>query len=307
MNIIKAYGSGWAQVFRNWKLWLLLFATNVLFALTSALPFFKYFNAKIGDSLALDMLLERFDFGIISDFLTNYGFGLSILTNQSAMMIVLYLLLSVFLMGGIVKTAQNPYTAYESGEFWAASARYFWRFFRLTFYFLIIHGLLLFGFVTLLGQVSSGDIRSENTILSYLKIFGVIYLFLMSIVSLIQDYAKIHIVETNPKLISKSILNSLSFVFKNFGRTFFLMLLNAFTLILFYGIFKMMDLNIYANTGFTVFLLFVVGQLFILSRIALKIQNMASDYLMYNSLHSVDEWLATDVTNQPREQSRDFS
>lgn len=292
MSVIKAYSKGWGQVFRNWKMWLLLFAMNVFFALTSALPFNNYFNAKIGDSLALQTLLERFDFGIMSDFLNNYGFGLSILINQSRMMIGLYLLLSVFLMGGIVKTVQNQHNRYHAGEFWGASAQYFWRFLRLTVYFLLIHAVVFAIFATLFFFLSDGmspdNVRSEKTIINALKITGVFYLFTASIVRLVQDYSKIHIVESNTTYIFSSIINGIQIVFKNFFRTFPLMLLNILTLVLFYGIFKLLDLNIYANSWASIFLLFVVGQAFIFSRIALKIHNIAADYRMYQILKTDD-------------------
>ena len=69
MNFITAYISGLKIIFNKGKLWLLLYALNLLFAIFLAYPLSGFLGAKLGHTLAADKLLDTFDFSIANDFI----------------------------------------------------------------------------------------------------------------------------------------------------------------------------------------------------------------------------------------------
>ena len=62
-----------------------------------------------------------------------------------------------------------------------------------------------------------------------------IYLFLATILFMIQDYAKVHIIHHDSNLITRPIRNAFQFVFKNFRKCMGLYLLNLLTFLAFFG------------------------------------------------------------------------
>ena len=125
MNFIAAYTSGLKTIFGKGKLWLLLYALNFLFAIFLAYPLSGFLGNKLGDTLAADKLFDHFDYSIFNDFLIEYWDALSVIANQSIFGLVLYLLLSVFFVGGILNIFKEEGSAYGLVHFWKGGGKYF--------------------------------------------------------------------------------------------------------------------------------------------------------------------------------------
>ena len=280
MNFITAYTSGLKTIFSKGKLWLLLYALNFLFAILLAYPLSGFLGEKLGDTLAADQLFEGFDFAIANDFINQYGDAFGVIMNQSVFGMGLYLLLSVFLVGGILNVLKKEEQSYQLADFWTGGGKYFWRMLRLTIYFFIIQIVVLVAFFMLFSTLTAGGLErfhNEGEIIQRGLIILPFYLLIATIFFMIHDYAKIHVVATDKSLLFQPIRQAFQWVFRNFGQTFLLYLLNLLT----FGILFFIYLQL--NGGTVLLAIFLIGQFFVLARIGSKLLNLASATELYQS------------------------
>lgn len=282
MKFIKAYISGLKATFSKPKMWLLLYVLNFLFAIVLAFPLSSFLGAKFGHTLAADKLLEGFNFTIANDFMNQHGEVIGFILNQSLVALALYLLLSVFLVGGILSIFKNKEASFQSVDFWAGCSTYFWRMLRLTIYFLIFQVIILFLFFTLFSTLTAGGLerfQNESEIAQRGLIILPFYLFFATIFFMVHDYAKVHVVNSSSNgLLFTPIRQAFSFVFKNFKSTFLLYLLNLLTFGFLFFLYLKLD------AGNAIFLTFLIGQFFVITRIGTKMLNLASATDLYQEI-----------------------
>lgn len=278
MNFIAAYTSGLKTIFGKGKLWLLLYALNFLFAIFLAYPLSGLLGRKLGDTLAADKLFERFDYSIFNDFIIEYWDALYVIGNQSIFGVSLYLLLSVFIVGGIL----NIFKEEEDGltNFWKGGGKYFWRMLRMAIYFLAMQIGIFILFFMLFSMLTSGGLErfhNEGEIIRRGLIILPIYLFFATIFFMIHDYAKIHVVATDKGIVFRPILDAFKWVFRNFGQALLLYLVNLLTFAILFFIYLKLD------GGSAILAIFLIGQFFVLGRIGTKLLNLASATELYRS------------------------
>lgn len=291
MKIFKAYLAGWSRAFHLWKLCLLLYILNFLIALISLIPLSSFLSQTVGQSLSLNRSLAKFDYLFLSDFYNTYGEGVQIILNQSIVLVILNFLFSIFLMGGLVASIRKRENKFSFNEFWKNCAYYFGRIFRLTVYFLVFQGILLgILFMLLLANgISPFEVESETELIHHLNVLFTIYLFFATIFFMIQDYAKIHLVYQDKKIIARPIYESFRFVIKNFFHFLFLYLLNVATFFLLCFVYYQLNHLIQPDDMTTITLVFLLGQVFILGRIITKILNLASADHLYRKTILTEE------------------
>jgi len=276
MSIFSAYIEGLKKTFRNGKLWLLLYGLNFLLALLLAYPLSDFLSKKLSTTLAIDKLFNGFDFTIFNDILKKYGDALSVFSSISIFAALLFLLFSVFVVGGILNLFIHHKTSTNLNNFWSGGSKYFWRMLRLTFYFLIIHYLVAFIFQNIYGALTAGGFEnydSEKYLWQVAYVVLPIYLFFATVFFMIHDYAKIHIIHSNKKIIFRPILEAFQFVFKNFGKTLLLYLLNLLTFLIVFFIYWKINGPLGPNS---IGLAFIIGQAFVIFRIGTKLLNLGS-------------------------------
>ena len=294
MSIFSAYMEGLKTTFRNGKLWLLLYGLNFLLALMLAYPLSGFLESKLSTTLPVDKLFNGFDYTIVNDILKKYGDALSVFSNISVLAAMLFLLFSVFAVGGILNvflhhlpTRQAGNTSTKLSNFWNGAGKYFWRMLRLTFYFLIIHVLVAFIFINLYGALTAGGFEkydSEKYLWQVAYVILPIYLFFATIFFMIQDYAKIHIVSSDKKWITQPILDAFRFVFKNFGKTLLLYFLNLLTFLIVFFIYWKINGPLGPNS---ISLAFILGQAFVIFRIGSKLLNLGSAVAWFEGRKSI--------------------
>jgi len=278
MQPIKAYCLGWKALFKSKIMWLFLFTANFLFALIVALPIKTLFNSAAANSLSINESLNRFDFTFLSDILNQYNMSIPIISNQLIMVIALYLLFSILLSGGIIYVFYLN-DKFSFGNFGKGSFKFFWRYLRLSIYFLVIQSLLIYGaykcYVIFSGGLNPFEMESDSSLISAFKIVAPIYMLLFIIVKLIQDLIKIEIIKSDETLLIKPIMSALNTIAKNFFSFLLLYLLNVIVAIGFFAFYFLIK-NLFPISSQTVLPLFILSQLFILCRIALKLVNYKS-------------------------------
>lgn len=301
MNFFIAYLKGIWLAVRKIKMWVLLYFINLLFALLVAIPLYNLLGDKTGSSLAMERMLPDFDYPVYQDFMNEYGDEFSVIMGQSRLIFAFYFFLSIFLVGGILNIFKNHKDKFSFQAFWSGCTVYFWRMLRLTVYFLIVHALVLALFSSLIyfGWFHDGldGVESEVEMVNAVKIIVPIYLIIASFFFMVQDYAKIHVVHKNPNWLFFPFWQSFGIVFKNFLKTYPLYLLNALTFALVFISFWYFRFSNNMDSVATLALTFALGQTFIFSRIGIKMLNLGSATLMYQSIMEkipVDEAITQD-------------
>lgn len=286
--ILKAIRSGGKQTWNYRRIITIVYAMTLIFAALVAYPFKGLLESKAGHSLMVKDLIKGFDYTFLNDFLQNYGEGFLPIIDQSVLVIGLHFICLVFLMGGIIKVLIIAPPKYDRSLFWGAAGQYFWRMLRLTIAFLIIHALVLaaffFLFMTITKGMSPEKLDSELIIVDTLYWLGPVYLLVGGFFFMWQDYSKLFLVRDEHTFAVKAMFDSFFFIAKNFVKTYGLFLLNiALLIILIYGNYllsKLFDIQALS----TIIWSFFLSQVFVISRLMLKIIRLASARWMVHSL-----------------------
>ena len=139
MEIIQTLKNGITQFWQYKRILFILYGVILGAALLIALPIKTYLESHAGHSLMVEDLVKGFDYTFLNDFMTNYGSGLAPIFQQSILIIGLFLVIMIFLIGGILSVYKQQPNEWNSRLFWGESAAYFWRMFRLSIYFITIH------------------------------------------------------------------------------------------------------------------------------------------------------------------------
>lgn len=288
MTILKVIQQGFSQVWQYKRIIGLLYGLTLLLAGVVALPLQSLLESKVGHSLMVDEMMKGFNYTFYTDFMNAYGDGFAPIVNQSLLILFLYVLLFVFLMGGIISTFQNAPKIYHKAIFWGKSAGYFWRMLRLTFYFLIIHGVVLGFFLWLFMKFTKGfaiaELETDEVVFSTLTYLPIAYVIVSAFFYMWHDYAKVILVQENTKWVYQPILSSLRFITKHIAQTYPLYLLNMALLGLVFLINYWVTTSFLVHSTSAVWVSLLITQVFVIIRLGLKLLNLSSANVLFTNL-----------------------
>jgi hypothetical protein len=283
MKVIKSYAKGIKGAAAEGKMLLLLWLFNVLFASVIYVQFSDYLRRVFGASGAAANFLKSLDFNIIFEMLTFEGAGLSTIVSLAMFLALLYGVFSLFISGGILQTlfvrrGDDPAGAADDKRrlapvFFRGAGKFFGRFFRLFLYSLVLWAIaaviMMFPVMTLGAVVQNS---TNEALLFYLGLATVgLGLFLIFLIMMIVDYARVRLVVEDSRAVLKSLLRSIGFVFRRFGKTlalYYLFLLTGAAVIALYWL---VDSLIKTHSAVLILVAFLFGQVFILARAWLKV------------------------------------
>lgn len=280
MILLKALQQGFKQTWRYKTIVFFLYFLTVLLALLVAYPFKNLLESTVGHSMMIADLVKGFDYTFLNDFKNAYGTGLLPIIDQSIAVIVLYLLLFIFLTGGIIATFVQQPKQYNRRIFWEQSAHFFGPFLRLTLYFLIIHGIILgiflFIFYTSSNGLSPFSLENEGTIAINFKRIVPCYILIAAAVFMWQDYTKIFLVQQPQLWIYQALWAALQFLWSTFRQSYGLYLINLGLWALVVWVHYQLTKNIVYQDSLDIWYSFLLSQLFILNRLIVKLINLSS-------------------------------
>ena len=196
-----------------------------------------------------------------------------------------YLLVWTFLSGGILDryARQRPTRAHG---FFAAAGVFFWRFLRLG----VVAGLiywLLFTYVhtwlfTDLYPRMTRDLAVERTAFFWRAGLYVVFGALLVAANVIVDYAKIRTVVEDRRSVIGSLAAALGFIGRHPGRVFGLYALNALVFLLLIAVWAGVAPGA-GGAGLSIWLGFGASQVYVLARLALKLQFLASQTALFQA------------------------
>jgi hypothetical protein len=202
-----------------------------------------------------------------------------------AMALAFYMTSWVFLSGGIIDryARQRPIRTHG---FFAASGVYFFRFLRLA----AIAGLIywwLFAYVRpwLLDEQFANLTRGlsvERTAFLIRVVFYVLFGALLVATSLVVDYAKVRIVVEDRRSAIGALTASVRFIRHHGRQVLALYALNTLTFLALLALWALMAPSA-GGAGFSMWFGFVVAQLYLVARLALKLQFIASQTALFQA------------------------
>jgi hypothetical protein len=300
---------GWRRVFAARAIVAGVFAATLIAALPLALVMRGLLESHLGRSLMADRAANSVNYDWWQEF-TSQATGLgttftpsvigfaATLDNASSLLdgrpeilpvtaaIAIYLLAWTFVSGGILDRYARQRATRAHG-FFAAAGVFFWRFLRLAivaaavywFLFTAVHGWL---FEDLYTRLTRNLAVEREAFLWRLGLY-VVFTALLALVTLVFDYARIRIVVEDRRSAIGALIAALSFVARHPGPVLGLYALNALTFLVLIGIWAGVAPGA-GGAGLSLLLGFLGSQVYVLGRLIVKLQFLASQTALFQAL-----------------------
>jgi hypothetical protein len=289
MKALKSYITGIKEAILQPKMIITLWLFNFLFASLVYFPFSGLIKDFIGSSAVSEQLLSKWDNHIFFEWMTVKASALQPVLFLILIITVLYTAVSLFLKGGILSIfivragVREKLPGRWLSQFFHGGGKFWWRFFRLCIYSLIFWAvfLIIMFFLSAAGRLISAGGIQEQAAFIWFWIEAVIGLFLLFLIWMILDYARIRIVAEDTGKVFISLWKGAGFVFSRFGRTLALYYLLVITGTAFFIIYWKAAGLIKTQTAAGIWLAFGIGQVFIASREWLRMAFQAGQMDLY--------------------------
>jgi len=284
MGIWNALWVGLRKVNCNKKMWFILFGIQFIFALILLLPLRSQLDKLIGHSLSGQEVLQGIGANVFFEFITHHSQTVSLEFTLLLVVGLIYLVMSIFLNGGILGIFTKENNAFSAIQFFGSAGQYFGRFLRLFLFSVVFIFIVFFidkGFAALFTRIS-GDSESYQFTFRMLRIL--ILLFLIFFINMTFDYAKIRTVFQKRRDMLRTGLRAWSFVFQNLGKTLGLYYIVVALGLLFFVLYTVLGKFISVSTSLGILLLFLWQQAYALGRIWVRLFFFSSQVTLYKNL-----------------------
>lgn len=289
MKVLTSYSQGIKRATTEGKLVWLLWLINVLFASVIYFQFSNYLNKVLSHSAVAEKFLKTFDINTFAELLSHNSEGLNTIISFAILLLIGYIFASVFLNGGILYTLISPRKTGEKRRlaplFFEGGGKFFGRFLRLLIYSLILW--LGIAAVVLIVHIILNPITKGGTnevLLFYLiMVRVVIAFFLVFLVKMIVDYARIKIVLEDTHKVFRSLFLAVGFVFKKLGSTLAIYYFFVLTTAAIFLLYWLVQKAVKTHALLPILIAFIIGQIFILSRGWIKVGLQAAQMNFFRS------------------------
>jgi len=133
--------AGAALIWRRQRVLWWVYAVNLTIGFLGAAGARTQLDKLLRYSLAGQSLVDRFDLGMFSELVSQPAANLMRSAGSSFHFALLFPLFMLFVTGGILAVYQED-RSFTTGDFFAASGAFFWRFVRLALFSIVPFGLL---------------------------------------------------------------------------------------------------------------------------------------------------------------------
>jgi hypothetical protein len=321
---MRSFFEGWRRVRSAPALLLGVYAVTIVLALPLAITMRGLLQTHLGSSLEAGRAADGVNYDWWQEFSSQAsGIGVTFtpaiigfaatLDNVSSVLdgrgkiapiaatLGLYLFAWTFLVGGIIDryARQRPIRA---AGFFAASGVHVFRLLRLA----IVSGLIYWWLFAYLHRWlflewfvdRTRTIEVEREVFLWRVGLYLLFGFLLVLVNVIFDYAKIRIVVEDRRSALGALSAAIRFGWRRRGGVAGLYALNAGAFLILIGIWALVAPGA-RDGGLTLWLGFLAGQLYLLARLALKLQFLASQTALFQSSLAHASYAAAPITSWP--------
>jgi hypothetical protein len=305
---VRCWLDGWQRVWRAPAVIGSVFVVTLLAGVPLAMTLRETLDAHLGRSLVASQVAESVDTdwwqefsaqatGLSTTFRTSIiGFAAT-LDNLSSLLdgerpqvvivsaLAIYLLVWLLLSGGILDRYARQRSTGAHG-FFAAAGVYFWRFLRLGvlggviywFLFAYVHPWLFDDLYTRMTR----DLSVEREAFMWRAGCYVLFGALLVAVNVIIDYTKIRIVVEDRRSAIGALAAALAFIVRNPGRVTMLYATNAAVFLVLAALWALAAPGA-RGAGISMWLAFAAGQAWIVARLLVKLQFLASQTALFQA------------------------
>jgi hypothetical protein len=281
ISVIRAFTLGIQSAWKEKKLLIVLYAFNLLFAYVITIPVSSMLGRGLSGRPAASEMLSQFDITYFITITRDFGSGLDI----SRLLItfgLIYMLLNTFFAGGIIATLHDP-ERFSISRFFSACTLFFRRFLRLFLFSLIFFLVILIIFLLLQAITTSltEDSATEfwPVILFFIRLAFIIFMLIM--VNMLFDYAKIIVVVNDFNSMYSTIKQALMFVMMSMRKTVSLYMLYFLAFLLLLFLYLGIEQFISVSSGYMVLVFFLWSQLYMLIRLFIRLSFFSGQYFFY--------------------------
>jgi hypothetical protein len=272
MTALKAFGLGLKDVCRLRRAVLGLWLVNGIFAFALAMPFLFLIQQDVGHSF-LGNTLRGLNLAWLAELIYRARALAPLATGGLLAGAGLYLLLTVFLSGGLAGRLVTEGEKVSLEGFCGDAGRFFWRYLRLFLLSLPFY-LLGLGLAGRLASAATGawakTAATEWTAILASNLSLLVSILALTIVQMIFDYAKILIAADNERRVLKGLGRALRFLGGRFFGAWGLYLITTLIFAL-GGVLFLAVTNVLPSRGLLAALAGVAwGQAFIVFRVAAR-------------------------------------
>ena len=218
-------GAGGRLLLRRWGLLFWVFLANVAFGALGTAPAVRQLRNTLRHTLAGEQLFRGFDVGMFYELVRLPEAGLLRFTSSSYVLAALFPVFLLFVSGGILEAYRQD-RRLITGEFFASSGEFFWRFVRLALMSLVVFAVLYNAYLDgdrLADRIGDKFVADQVGFAIWLA--GVIVLVLLVLfVRLWFDLAKVRSVAQNERWMLQNSLQSLEIARHHVGPLLWLYL-----------------------------------------------------------------------------------
>jgi hypothetical protein len=272
--MIKVLSKTFTTLWSKPLLVFFLYGVGFILAMLVARPFYMTFLNEANTSVALDKLVADFDFMIFTDFFHQSQKAFRPFIPLIFVLGLVYLLLNTFFAGGILDATEQDKFAFP--RFFQASATYFGRFavlLVLLFIFLMALVALAGMFFFIFAAVAEGGTEKDYILWMIPPIL--ILLYFVSFVVTLGDYARVFLFKSSTLSPYNAFWKAFSYIFKRptaIALFWVIIVLGIILSVVYLGI----DGLIGMHSGITIFVMFLVQQVFVIARTFLKISTQVA-------------------------------
>jgi len=305
---LSAWRDGWRRVSGAPALALGVFALTFLLAVPLALAMNALLRTHLGRSAVAADVADGVSYDWWNEFLSQAG-GLgtsftptivgfaatldnlsSVADGQAEQILVtgvlaLYLCAWTFLAGGILDRYARQRRTRAQG-FFAACGVYFFRFLRLGVLAAIVYGWLFtyvhaWLFDDLYGWLTR-DLAVERVVFAWRAALYAFFGALVIATNVVFDYAKVRAVVEDRRSMMGALDAAIRFIKRRPGQVLGLYALNTLVFLVIVGVWALVAPGA-GGSGLPVWVAFAAGQLYLLARLLLKLQFMASQTSLFQA------------------------
>jgi hypothetical protein len=269
MGNFKILFKGMILSYQKRRLAVRLWAINLIFSLFAVGPLFFLMMDHMSHSFSGESSLQKLDVFWLADLVYRFMNITPALTGLVLLAAVLYLLLSVFLNGGIIGGLNRAEAKTTLADFFHDCGLYFWRFFRLFILSIPVYLAVLVIFYQLIKAFLEIFNRRAATewpalIVSNLRLLALV--LLLAVVSMFFDYVKIGLVTSARKKVLEQTWLTLKFIGRRFFKAWGLYLLAGLVFVALTLFYLEIARLLPKNRPLLVLLVFLWQQFYILCR-----------------------------------------
>jgi len=312
MTILAAIREGFRRVGTSPALIIFLWLVNF----TIAFPFALVIADQIQSSIEASMVHEKLRGGFDIDWYKEFQFEASGLTKTFSPTVIGvgpfvgnleawldgtlfkgfvglvglgigFAVMWMFLLGGILDRFARRESSFSMQRFFGAASRYFPRFLLLAILAGVLYALVyavispwMFSFLV----DATRDVTAEQTIFFLTASAYLIVLFLMVVVNMAFDYAKILTVLNDHRNMITAALFGFRFIWSHPGKTFGLYCTLGLAGLSFLGMYSLVAPGAGQTSVFTVTLAFLIGQFYLLIKLITRLTFFGSQMALYESV-----------------------